>query len=313
MRLFPSTKEGNLKVIFLCIFTATTFWFFNALNKADYTTRINYPIAFDYNKDSTVLLSQLPEDITIQVTGGGWNLLRKTILFDRQPVAIELEEPITTKFITAQSITDLVENKLDDVRLDYIVTDTLFINIDKAATKKVRLAVDTSKIQLANNYRIISNILITPDTARLQGPASLISEAPDTVYVDMPEDPISENFSEEVPVASMESEHIRITPEIVDVHFNVAPFSLYKTQIAMTPLNFPEDSTVYLERESVTISFWLQNNYVELANNYNFEVVANLRTLNPEDSTVTPALKSYPDFAKDITITPAKVRVEYVK
>lgn len=313
MRLFPSPKEGSLKIIFLCIFTATTFWFFNALNKSDYTTRIDYPISFRYDKDSTYLLNQLPENITVQVTGGGWNLLRKTILFDRQPVEIPLDEPIATKYITTQSITDLVENKLDDVRLDYIITDTLFLNIDKAASKKVQLAVDTAKIQLANNYRIVSDIRITPDTATLHGPANLISQAPNTVYVSLPDEPVTENFAEELPVVYNKSEHIQVNPEEVMVQFNIAPFSLYKKDIDIVPINFPEDSIIYLGRESVTISFWLQNNYVELANNYDFEVVANLRTFNPEDSTVTPSLKSYPDFAKDITITPSKVKVEYAK
>ncbi len=316
MRLFPSPKEGNLKIILLCIFTATTFWFFNALNKADYTTRINYPISFAYDHDSTYLLSQLPENITVQVSGGGWNLLRKTMLFDREPVEVSLDDPTQTKFITSQSITDLVENKLEDVRLDYIVTDTLFLNIDKAALKKVRLAVDTASLLLADQHRIVSNIQLMPNTAVLQGPASLIADTPDTIFVSLPDDedePISEDYSEELALSYNASEYIQIQPENIQLSFKVAPFSTYEKRIKITPVNFPEDSSVYLQQESVTISFWLQNNYVELANNYDFEVVANLRTFQPEDSTVTPALKSYPDFAKDITITPSKVKVAYAK
>lgn len=313
MRLFPAPKEGSLKIILLCVFTATTFWFFNALNKSDYTTRIDYPIAFEYPEDSTYLLSQLPDNITVQVTGGGWNLLRKTLLFPRPPVEIELDEPTETKFIDAKSLKDLVENRLEDVRLDYIVTDTLFLDIDKAVSKKVQVAVDTSKVQLVDQYRIVSDIQISPNTVTLQGPASVISQIPDTVYVGMPDETISENFSEELPVSIGETDYVQVTPENVQVNFKVAPFSLYEKNINITPVHFPEDSSIYLNQESVTISFWLQNNYVELANNYDFNVVANLRTLNPEDSTVTPVLKSYPDFAKDITITPSKVKVKYAE
>lgn len=311
--LLPSPKEGNVKAIFLSILIATTFWFFNALNKSDYSTSINYPIAFDYDQDSTYLLSQLPENITVEISGGGWNLLKKTLLFDRPPVRITLDSPTSTKFIDVASISSLVRNKLEDVSLDDIVTDTLFLNIDKTSSKKVSLALDTSQVNLAEQHRIVSNIKISPEIAQLAGPASIITKIPDTVYVTMPDEVISDNFSEDLPIAISNLEHIQVEPEEASVSFEVAPFSLYEKEVSVSPVNFPADSSISLNKEYVKISFWLQNNYVELANNYIFQVVANFRTLNTKDSTVIPVLKSYPDFAKDITITPSKVEVKYAE
>ena len=46
-KLFSSEKS-KWRVVALCILGATTFWFFNALNK-QYATRINYPIEFLYD------------------------------------------------------------------------------------------------------------------------------------------------------------------------------------------------------------------------------------------------------------------------
>ncbi len=94
-----SAKEGNLKIVLLCVLAATTFWFFSALNKTDYTTRLDYPIVFSYPTDSTYLLSQLPENISVQVSGGGWHLLRKTLLVNTRPVQITLDEPTRVKAI----------------------------------------------------------------------------------------------------------------------------------------------------------------------------------------------------------------------
>ncbi len=313
VQLFPAPKEGSLKVILLCFFTATTFWFFNALNKPNYTTRINYPISFTFNQDSTYLLSQLPENITVEVSGGGWNLLRKTLLFDREPVEIPLDNPTETKFIPTQFITGLVERSLSGVQLDYIITDTLFLNIDKRAKKKVHLAIDTTKILLEDNFRLIARPQILPDTATLEGPASLIAKVPDTLYIIPPGEAIGKNFSGELSVSYEKSDHLQITPDEVEVQVAVAPFSLYEKRMKIKPVNFPEDSSLYLSQASVAVSFWVQNDNANLANNYNFEVTANLRNLNPEDSTVKPFLKSPPPFARDIVISPPKVRVVYAE
>ncbi len=309
--LLPSPKEGNIKAIFLCILIATTFWFFNALNKPDYSTAIDYPVAFDYNHDSTYLLSPLPEYIQVEVSGGGWNLLRKTLRFDRPPVNITLDSPTATKYIEASTIRSLVENRLEDVTLDYIITDTLPLNIDKTSSKKVVLALDTSRVNFAKQYRITSSIHISPPTASLTGPATILAKVPDTLQLTVSDEVIGKNFSEEVQITSDVNEHLQITPEEVQLSFDVAAFSLYKKEVAVTAIDFPDDLSVTLSEEYVKISFWLQNNYVELANNYAFQVVANFKTLNAEDSTVIPVLKSYPDFAKDITITPSKVKVTY--
>ncbi len=313
VQLFPAPKEGSLKVILLCFFTATTFWFFNALNKPNYTTRINYPISFNFNQDSIYLLSQLPENITVEVSGGGWNLLRKTLLFDREPVEIPLDNPTETKFIETRLITSLVENRLSGVQLDYIITDTLFLNIDKRTKKKVHLAIDTTKILLEDNYRLVAPPQILPDTATLEGPVSLVSKVPDTLYITPPGEAVGKNFSGELTVSYEKSDHLQITPDEVEVKVEVALFSLYEKRLEIKPVNFPKDSSIYLSQASATVSFWMQSNYTNLAKNTDFEVIANLRNLNPEDSTIRPVLKSPPKFARDIVISPPKVRVVYAE
>jgi hypothetical protein len=41
-------KGSDIKVVVMCLLAATTFWFLNALNK-DYSTRITYPVRFEYD------------------------------------------------------------------------------------------------------------------------------------------------------------------------------------------------------------------------------------------------------------------------
>jgi hypothetical protein len=50
-----------------------------------------------------------------------------------------------------------------------------------------------------------------------------------------------------------------------------------------------------------------------LANNYDFELVVNLQNMHEKDSTITPVLKSYPDFAGNVSISPSKVKVRHAE
>jgi len=107
----PSNK--NLKVVLLCVIGATTFWFFNALNK-NYTTDMRYPVVFEYDSDSSVLVRKLPEFIEINVSGGGWELLRTTIWFNRNSLIIPIENPFNTSFISGQQLFILLNNDLNN-------------------------------------------------------------------------------------------------------------------------------------------------------------------------------------------------------
>ena len=91
-------NKKNWKAVVLCIFTATVFWFFNALNK-DYTTTISFPLAFDYDRDRFIPVEPLPRDVRINVTGIGWNLFRRSTRVKVPPLVIPLDRPADVKKI----------------------------------------------------------------------------------------------------------------------------------------------------------------------------------------------------------------------
>lgn len=309
IKVFPS-PEGNLKVIILCIVAATTFWFFSALNKSDYSTKIEYPIFFNYDRDSTILLSELPENITLDVSGGGWNLLRKTFSIDNSPVEITLEDPTKTSYILGSSLVQSVSEKLQgDLRLNYIVTDTIFIDIEKKSEKEVVFIVDSLLIDLAGNHRITSPISVLPKTGNMVGPESEINTASDTFLIHIMENEISKSYDENIQLEDEDLPHISIMPNQVEIQFEVAPFTLLTQEVQPTLLNFPEDTSLTLAQDVVSISFWMPDESLENDDSLQFEVVADLQTMNSPDSTITPKLIAYPQHAADILLLPTQLKV----
>jgi hypothetical protein len=296
------------------LLAATTFWFFSALNKSDYSTKIEYPITFVYAIDSTVLLSELPENIILDVTGGGWNLLRKTFSIDNSPVVVELDDPTKTPYILGSALTQEITEKLQgDVRLNYVVTDTIYIEIEKKVKKEVVLFIDSLQVDLGENYRITSPISVTPKRVIMEGPETQVNAASDTLMIRIAEEEISENYSETIPLKNEPSSQVNFTPSQAEVYFEVAPFTLLTQEVQPTLVNFPEDSSLVLAQEVVSISFWVRNDLLETNDSLRFEVVADLEKMSKTDSTITPELLAHPPTATDILLLPTHLKVVHEK
>ena len=156
--LWPSWPTW--KVIFLCLVTATTFWFFRSLN-GQYTTRINYPIQFEYDRDSLVAVEVLPDRLLIDVTSGGWNLLRKTYAFDIKPVSIYLENPVGTRYLAGASLFPMIADQFSDLKLNYVVTDTIFIYLEPQISRVVAIELDSTTFSFAENHRMTSPMSVS--------------------------------------------------------------------------------------------------------------------------------------------------------
>ncbi len=310
--LFSSSKKESWRVVLLCLLAGTTFWVLNALNKS-YTTKVNYPITFLIDDlDSLVIVEELPEKIEIDVSGGGWNLLRKTYWFNINPISIPLNNPTQVKYILGSSLVPLIAEQVSEVSLNYVATDTLFIEVERRITKKVSVIVDSLQIDVNPPYRITSSISIDPDSITFVGPTSLIDQLPDSILLALPRN-ISSDFSEEVSINVIKPELVTYSPEVVNVSFDVAPFVRETQVVDVRPLNFPNDSSFTLLDNKVEVIFTVQEDRVDEITEDSFQILANFRNFAAEDSTIDATLGLAPDYIIDLKVNPKKLRVNKVK
>ncbi len=308
--LFESSYKDNWKVVLLCVITATTFWFFNALNSG-YDTRIYYPIEFEFDPTDVVIVRKLPERIEINVSGGGWNLLRKTLPFTTSPIIINLDNPTERKLILGSSLVPTIAEQVNELTLNYVVTDTLEINIERKIRKKFPLEVDSAGIDLAPAFRIVSAIYISTDSIELEGPQSYIEAAPERFMLELPDDRINRNYEEQIPLRVENAGLVYVRPEEVTVSFEVAQFQFFEKEIEVTPINFPSDSRLSLQEEQIIVSFWADRKYQQEVEQARFRVVADFKKMDRSDSTIAPQIVQNPSFANDIAIEPFKISLHY--
>lgn len=310
-KIIKAVKPGNasnVRVILLCIFAATTFWFFNALNE-NYSTTLKYPLKFVYDQDRYIAIDPLPDNIQINVSGLGWNLFRNSLGIKVTPLEIPLEDPAGVNKIVAATVPGLISDQLDEMQLNYVLTDTLFINIDSRESKKFFLAIDSANISLEKNYRITNHIRYTPDTVELEGPNSMISSMPDTILVSLPQEDIDEDYNEDVAINIPNSRLIRRNPPTVNVVFAVEEFISREATVPLQIENISEKA--FIEQENIKAFYKVRASQSD--NSYADQIVAvvDFKQMNPADSTISPWLKDYPSELADVRLDTARIKVHF--
>lgn len=299
----------NWKVVIISLIGATTFWFFNALNKS-YDATINYPIEFTFSRDSNVVMQPLPTDIRINVSSGGWNLLRKTFWFNVPPIEIPLEQPDKVKYIDRGQLFPLVVNQMSELKVNHIVSDSLFLSIESRKSKKVLLTMDSTKIPLSPDYRITSPISIAPDSIELIGPSSFIDSLQNeySLVLNMQniDDPINQNIHVNLP-----NNLIVSVPQEISISFNVERFISEKITVPVELAGFPKDSSRYLEAGEVTVSYVVANSKNRSFDPNEFVVLVDLSTMDRKDSSIMPLLLFHPPEIVDVAVLPDQLKVIY--
>ncbi|SMD35939.1 hypothetical protein SAMN04488029_2618 [Reichenbachiella faecimaris] len=307
--LLPGLKD-NWKVVVLSILGATTFWFFNAMNKS-YDTRVDYPLSYTFAEDSVVVINPLAKQIKIDVTSGGWNLIRKTLRINATPINIPLDNPTEIKFLTRSSLIPMISDQLDGLRLIYVVTDTLFFNIEEKITKKLPVYIDSISIPLSQSYRMVSPISCSVDSAWVSGPKSTMMQMPEYVQLDFSNMSIDGNFDEEL--RYFVGEHVRVQPAEATVKFQVAKYLAREISLPIELLDFPQDSSAYLTDSNIVLYYTIKEDDEDEVSASDFSVTADYSMRNMSDSTVVPILMYAHEKALDIVLASDRIKLTFAE
>ena len=306
---FSNFTNNNWKVVLISITGAATFWLFRALNKS-HSALISYPIEFVFNVDSTVVMNPLPTTIKIDVSSGGWNLFRRTLIFSIDPIQVELDNPSEVNFLTQSFLSPIVEDQLKGLTINYIVTDTLFLSIERKITKRMILKVDSLSLPLEEDYQLMSNITIQPDHVVLTGPKSIINSFESDFYITLDENNIDEDFYGRIEVPIVFEDLIQSDPSEVNVSFEVNKFKNVKIGVPIILQNFPSNRVTTLLDSIVNVTYRVKESFKEDFSSEDFYVVLDYDFLKT-DSLGVPVLIKYPDTLRTVSMDSQKVRFRY--
>jgi hypothetical protein len=305
--------SSNLKVVVLCVVTATTFWLLNALNKDDYTTIVRQPIALSFDQTEYMAVAPLPELVSIEINGNGWDLLRKYFKFKSTPFTIQIEDPSKNGYVLARTFQRELAENLAPTQLVSIIQDTITFRIDKIISRKVTIAPDTSENILSKNIRFGSRFSIDPQQVTVRGPISKIQDLEGIWKVDLGEQNINQNFSKLLPLTVPRNlrDYLTLNEESVLVAFDVIEFTEGERVLEVQKTFFPANVKTKPENETVKLSYLVEATKQEDVEKLDLKAVLNYNNRNREDSTVSVTLNRNPAYLEIISFDPPEFKLIY--
>ncbi len=294
-------NRKNWNAIVLCIFAAMVFWFFNALNK-NYTTNINFPLAFDYDHENYVPVRPLPKSVRINVSGIGWNLFRRSAGLKVPALVIALERPADVRKIVGSTLPALFSTQLEEFKINFVISDTLRIAIEPKASRWVHLRLDSPSILFRDGYALTSPVSIVPDSVFIEGPQKLINSLSSQLYLKIPDRNIDENFRDDVEVTFLNNELVKRDPPTVAVSFSVDRMVERNDSIALKVINPPKRAWAFIERKKIPCKVVIPQSALATYRPDSVKAVVDLGTIGRGGNKLFPVLTGLPPYSKVLAI-----------
>lgn len=306
-------KKQDVTIIVLCIIAAATFWFFIAMNKHYNTAHITYPIHVKYDKNVFIRIAELPTKIKLNVSGQGWDLLKKTFWFNIKPIVLKPANLPKNTYLTSSFLMSIASGYFKNIKINYIMNDTIHLYFDYRVKKTIPVRIDSAGISLVKNFRIISPISFDPDSVEFDGPAASINSLPDIIKLNIPDKykNIKKDFKKELPIQYKFNKLISLSTKEVQVSFNVALFVQENIIANLKLINLPEGSFAWIEDDTTSISYFINEINKEKTTETDFEIVVDYSTLDLTDSTIRTTVLKKPNYITDLTIDPQIVKIRF--
>ena len=298
----------NWKALSLCFFAAAVFWIFNALNK-NYATNLRFPLQFEFDDTKYVAVEPLPGTLTLNVSGNGWEILRRSLGLKVPSISMTLERPADSRKIVAASLSPIVASQIGTLQVNFIVTDTLRLKIEPKISRRIKLLARLENVSFRKSLGRTSNVVVLPDSVTLLGPRSLIENLHDTLTLNVTGSRINSNFRQSVEVIVPNNDLISRNPPVAEVMFDVGQVEEMERAV---PLRMPKVPWgVEIEKDSVQCVFLIPQKEhdrfltepVTLFLSFDFDILTKGQT-----KTYLPTIKSLPSYAQLIHIDSVKVK-----
>lgn len=304
--------KRDWEIIFYSTGTACLFWFLHSMGKV-YHHPIDVPVEFIFPRETVLPVASLPKNISVQVSGTGWNLARNMFDWDQKTMKIQIRRPLETDWLLPQNWKNKMKDMLQDVQIEHVLEDTIFCRFDKIERKQVGLYADLQYIQLKPGFQISSPVVISPTFVEFSGAASIIRKLPNMIPVKVDARNISQSFDQNVALQIADeypkNELLQYQQDVVNVRFSVRPNLEEEWQLPITLINTQNNPKLVLRERKVMATFLISEADKSHVRPEDFEIVADMETFNPADSTVLVTVRKKPAYVSDVQLGTSKTRV----
>ena len=300
-------------MVVLCVAAATTFWVLNALNKDNYSTIVDYPVQWEYDQKNYIPVKPLPESIQIQISGNGWDLLRKYFNISGTAYPILLQSPAEKKYLLSADLKRSLGEFITPTQLENVLGDTIHYQIDRIVTKKLRPVLDSLSYSFDKNISLEGKVNFIPDQLEITGPSSVLEAFEGNYPVALNASKINADFSGKVKLTVDESltQLVQLKQKEIQVSFSVLSYLEGNKRLKIKKVNFPSNVKISNEELIPVLSYLIEEGDLPQLKDLQFEAVLDYRKRNRTDSTLQIEVNPNPKFLKEVKISPPQIKLKY--
>ncbi len=300
-------------MVVLCIAAATTFWVLNALNKDNYSTIVDYPVQWEFDQKNYVPVKPLPKSIQIQISGNGWDLLRKYFNISSTAYPILITSPAEKNYLLTADLKRGLGEFITPTLLENVLGDTIHYQIDRIVTKTLIPELDSAGYSLDKNTLLEGKVSFNPDKLEVTGPSSILESYQGKFPVVLNAKKIAKNFSAKVPLAIEDdlATLVQLKQTEIQVDFSIVTYLEGNKRLKIKKLNFPAKASLVNEELVPVLSYLIQQADLPNLKDLEFEAILDYRTRNRADSTIQIQVSPNPKFLKEVKITPSQLKLNY--
>ena len=300
-------------MVVLCVAAATTFWVLNALNKDNYSTIVDYPVQWEYDQKNYIPVKSLPNSIQIEISGNGWDLLRKYFNISGSPYLIQLNSPAEKKYLLSADLKRSLGEFITPTQLQNVLGDTIHYQIDRIVTKTLRPVLDTLGYSLDKNIALEGKVNFIPDQLEITGPSSVLEAFEGKYPVALNASKINSNFAGKVPLRVDErlAKLVQLKQKEIQVSFSVLTYLEGNKRLKIKKINFPNTVSLTNEELVPVLSYLIEEANLPQLKDLKFEAILDYRKRNRADSTLQIEVNPNPNFLKEVRISPPQIKLKY--
>lgn len=307
---FFGRNLNHWKVVGISFLTATTFWFFNQLNKS-YNYTLEYPIRFEYYPSKVLPVHKLPENIKIAVLGNGWDIWRESRYINNNPIIISIDSNSENKVLYSKQISSFFNERKVHVEIKEILTDTLSYSFDKILKKKIKLTFNTDSIFLKNGYCLVKPFTLTPDTIEISGPKKLVKKLNTTQVIYLHQTDVDDDIETEIELKN-KFPNLKLSQEKTKIEIQVSSIKTKTIDLPYTFKNCVIDTSKFeiqprYARVEIKYPKAMQNEIQDSL----FVLQSDFKNINIQNAATFPiVLKQKPESVLEATVLTDKVSIQ---
>lgn len=302
--------NSDRAILMFCIGIALIFWLLVKLSQSYKTTK-DYEISFTLPEGKTFVETPI-NIVKATLEGEGWDLISNYIKNRNDTVSFELAELPSQAFNSSAIIDKIQSNLPDNIDVNDVNTDFIFVQIENQAEKKVPLILNTD-LAFATRFYMIDSISMLTDSILILGPRSLIDELENWQTETLVLRDVQKSGIHTIPLVKPKNSQIILGTNQIEIEFKVEEFTEKDVFVPIIVKNAPDSLKIFPQNIKLSFNVGLSNYNVINSSDFTVEVDLKDIPLNIEKNTIPVFITRQPSYIKNLNFNPKSVEFFFVE